>query len=548
MKTKYIFVMGGVMSGVGKGIAVASIARILQNKGYRVSAIKIDPYVNVDAGTMNPMEHGETFVTEDGLETDQDLGHYERFLNQDILKSNYLTTGSVYQSVINRERNLEYGGRCVEVVPDIPNEVLDRIKRASRLTMSEIMIIEIGGTVGEYQNMLFLEAARMARLNRPNDVLFVMLSFLPIPSKIGEMKTKPTQHAVRILNSAGIQPDFILARSAMPLDQIRKKKISVFCSMDEQDVISAPDVESIYDIPLNFEKDDLGKRILKKFKLRNKKSNKNKQENLKQWAKLAKALRLSKRTVKIGLVGKYFQTGKFVLSDSYISVIEALKHACAVNNCRPDFVWISTTEIAKKGTNLLKCLDGVIVPQGWGSRGHQEMIKAIQYCREKKKPFLGLCYGMQMSVIEFARNVAGLKKANSEEIDSKTLYPVIHIMEDQKEYLNKKQYGGTIRLGAWPCQVKQGTKLRKIYQKTKVLERHRHRYEFNNDYRQLLEEKGLVISGVSPDNRLVEAIELKNHPFFIATQFHPEYKSRFLNPHPIFKQFIKVCLRKNRFK
>ncbi|MFA6146137.1 MAG: CTP synthase [Patescibacteria group bacterium] len=538
MKTKYIFVMGGVMSGVGKGIAVASIAKILQSKGYRVSAIKIDPYINVDAGTMNPMEHGEAFVTEDGLETDQDLGNYERFLNQNIYKTNYMTTGSVYQAVINRERNLEYGGRCVEVVPDIPNEVIDRIKKAVRVTKAEIMIIEIGGTVGEYQNMLFLEAARMMHLNSPEDVIFIMLSFLPVPSKIGEMKTKPTQQAVRTINSAGIQPDFILARGAVPLDKVRKRKISIFCNLNENDVISAPDVTSIYDIPINFEKDKLGTKILEKFNLKARKG------DLKLWTKAAKIMKSAKKTVNIGLVGKYFRTGQFILSDSYISVIEAVKHGCWINNCRPNFVWISTDEIASHGVKILDKLDGVIVPQGWGSRGSEEMIKAIQYCREKKKPYFGLCYGMQMAVIEFARHVCKLRKANSEEADPKTPHPVIHIMPNQKEYLAKKQYGGTIRLGAWPCALKKGTKIYNIYQQEKIFERHRHRYEFNNKYREMMVKNGLIISGTSPDDKLVEAIELNNHPFFVGTQFHPEYKSRFLEPHPLFKAFIKACLHK----
>ncbi|MFA5050790.1 MAG: CTP synthase [Patescibacteria group bacterium] len=538
MKTKYIFVMGGVMSGVGKGIAVASIAKILQSKGYRVSAIKIDPYINVDAGTMNPMEHGEAFVTEDGLETDQDLGNYERFLNQNIYKTNYMTTGSVYQAVINRERNLEYGGRCVEVVPDIPNEVIDRIKKAVRATKSEIMIIEIGGTVGEYQNMLFLEAARMMHLNSPEDVIFIMLSFLPVPSKIGEMKTKPTQQAVRTINSAGIQPDFILARAAVPLDKVRKRKISIFCNLNENDVISAPDVTSIYDIPMNYEKDKLGAKILEKFNLKARKG------DLKSWAKAAKIMKNAKKTVNIGLVGKYFRTGQFILSDSYISVIEAVKHGCWINNCRPNFHWINTDEIASHGVKILDKLDGVIVPQGWGSRGSEEMIKAIQYCREKKKPYFGLCYGMQMAVIEFARHVCKLRKANSEEADPKTPHPVIHIMPNQKEYLAKKQYGGTIRLGAWPCALKKGTKIYNIYQQEKIFERHRHRYEFNNKYRELMIKNGLIIGGTSPDDKLVEAIELNNHPFFVGTQFHPEYKSRFLEPHPLFKAFIKACLGK----
>ncbi len=538
MKTKYIFVMGGVMSGLGKGIASASIGKILQGKGYRVSAIKIDPYINVDAGTMNPMEHGEVFVTEDGLETDQDIGNYERFLGENIYGVNYMTTGSVYQSVIKRERNLGYNGRCVEVVPDIPNEVISRIKTAVKKTRAEIMIIEIGGTVGEYQNSLFLEAARMIHLEKPKDVIFIMLSFLPVPNKIGEMKTKPTQHAVRILNSAGIQPDFILARAIVPLDEVRKKKISIFCNINKEDVISAPDVDSIYQIPLNFEKDKLGVKIIKKLGLRLKRA------DLKEWAEIVKKInQKNQRKVKIGLVGKYFTIGKFILADSYISVIEALKHGCWPNKCQPEFYWISTEEIKKQGVKILKKLDGVIVPQGWGSRGSEEMIKAIEYCRKNKKPFLGLCYGMQMAVIEFSRNVCGLKRADSEEVNPKSPHLVVHIMAEQQKYLAKKQYGGTIRLGAWPCRLKKGTKLYRIYKQEMIYERHRHRYEFNNKYRELIEKKGLTICGVSPDNKLVEAVEIKEHPFFVGTQFHPEYKSRFLRPHPLFQSFIKACLK-----
>ncbi len=537
MKTKYIFVIGGVMSGLGKGIAVASIGKILQSKGYQISATKIDPYINVDAGTMNPKEHGEVFVTEDGLETDQDIGNYERFLGENIYSTNYMTTGSVYQTVIRKERNLEYKGRCVEVIPDIPNEIISRIKTAVQKTKAQIMIVEIGGTIGEYQIMIFLEAARMMHLKSPKDVVFVMLSYLPIPSKIGEMKTKPTQHAVRILNSAGIQPDFILARSSLPLDEIRKRKISIFCNIKEENVISAPNVDNIYQIPLNFEKDKLGIKILKKFDLKQKKT------NLHQWARVVKVMNQKNRKVKIGLVGKYFSVGKFTLADSYISVIEALKHGCWSNKCQPEFYWINTNEIKKKGTEILKKLDGVIVPQGWGSRGSEEMIKTIEFCRKNKKPFLGLCYGMQMAVVEFARNVAGLKQANSEEIDPQSPDLVIHIMPEQQKLLAKKQYGGTIRLGAWPCKLKKGTKINQIYKQEQISERHRHRYEFNNKYRELLEEKGLIVSGTSPDKKLVEAIEIKDHPFFIGTQFHPEYKSRFLNPHPLFQSFIKACLK-----
>ena len=539
-KCKYVFVVGGVISGVGKGITSASIGRILVSKGYNVGAIKIDPYINVDAGTMNPTEHGEVFVTEDGDETDQDIGNYERFLNKNIYRENYMTTGRVYESVIQKERNLEYKGKCVEVIPHIPMEIRDRIHRAVDKTKAEIMLIEIGGTIGEYQNLLFLEAARMMKLYEPDNVVFVMVSYLPIPNKIGEMKTKPTQHAIRELNSAGIQPNFIIGRSRIKLDEKRRKKIAINCNIAIEDVISAPDVESIYEVPINFEKDNLGARILEKFNL------KPRQKDLTDWRKMAERQQDSKKEINIGMVGKYFSTGDFSLTDAYISVIEAMKHGGIENKCKVNLNWINTDDISKNGVKILKDFDGIIVPQGWGSRGSEEKIKSIQYARENKIPFLGLCYGMQMSVIEFARNVCGLEDAHSEEANKKTKNPVIHVMQAQKELIEKKQYGGTVRLGGWPCKIKEGTYLSKIYNNKMdkdniVSERHRHRYEVNNEYREILEKNGLIISGTSPDGTLVEAIEIKDHPFFVATQFHPEYISRPLDPHPLFCEFVKVC-------
>ena len=536
--TKFIFVIGGVISGVGKGVTCSSIGKILQSKGYEVSIIKADPYINVDAGTMNPIEHGEVFVTEDGDETDQDIGNYERFLGKNIYKENYMTTGRVYQSVIQRERNLEYKGKCVEVVPHIPEEIIRRIKLAVTKTKAEIMIIEIGGTIGEYQNLLFLEAARMMHLKNPKNVMFIVVSYLPIPQKVGEMKTKPTQHAIRSLNTAGIQPDFIIARASCDIDEPRRKKIATFCNVNKEDVISAPDVDSIYEVPLNFEKDNLGNRILRKFNLEEK------EDDLKNWKKLVSIIKNTKETVKIGIVGKYFGSGDFTLADSYISVIEAIKHGAWANKVKPIMKWINSSEYEKSESKIkeLSDLDGVIVPQGWGSRGSEGKIAAIKYCRENKIPYLGLCYGMQMAVIEFARDVCKMKNANSEEIDPKTPYPVIHIMHRQKEYLEKKQYGGTIRLGAWPCKLKQNTKVKEIYNNQKIVfERHRHRYEFNNKYREKFEKCGMSISGTSPDNKLVEVIEIADHPFFIGCQFHPEYKSRPLSPHPLFKAFIKAA-------
>jgi CTP synthase len=543
-KTKYVFVVGGVMSGVGKGITTSSIATILQSKGFNVSAIKIDPYINVDAGTMNPVEHGEVFVTEDGDETDQDVGNYERFLNKNIYRENYMTTGRVYQTVIQKERNLEYGGRCVEVVPHIPLEVIDRIHKAVKKSGADIMVIEIGGTVGEYQNLLFLEAARMMKLYNPKNVQFVMVSYLPIPNKIGEMKTKPTQYAIRSLNAAGIQPDFIVARADVEVDEPRRSKIAMNCGIMPEDVISAPDIESVYDVPLNFEKDHLGDRLLAKFGLKKKK------DDLKDWQAMAEKRKAAKKEVDIGIVGKYFMSGQFCFTDSYVSVLEAIKHAATFNNCKANLHWLSSEEVEEKGTALLKKFDGIIVPQGWGSRGAEGKIKTIEYCRKNKKPYFGLCYGMQMAVIEFARNVLGLKDANSAEVDKSTKNPVIHIMPNQAELIAKKQYGGTIRLGGWPCLITPETHLQKAYAKMTtdkkapkiVSERHRHRYEFNNEYREAMEKKGLTIAGTSPDGKIVEAIEITDHPFFIGTQFHPEYISRPLSPHPLFVEFIKTCI------
>jgi CTP synthase len=540
----YIFIAGGVMSGIGKGVATASIGKILQSKGFKVTAIKIDPYLNVDAGTMNPLEHGEIFVTTDGTECDQDIGHYERFLNKNLSKENYLTTGKIYQTVISKERSFQYQGKCVEVVPDIPNEIISHIKKVAKREKADFVLIEIGGTVGEYQNILFLEAARMMKLKYPKRVLFILVSYLPIPKMIGEMKTKPTQQAVRLLNEAGIQPDIILARSKISLDEPRKRKISIFCNIKKEDIISAPDVQSIYEIPLNFEKENLGNRILKKLGLKKRES------NLKDWQKLKNKIKKVKKPVKIAIVGKYFETGKFILSDVYISIIEAIKHACWFYNKKPEIFWLTTKNYedeirSRPFLRELKKFDGIIVPGGFGERGVKGKIKVIEFCRKNKIPFLGICLGMQLATIEFARNVCGLKKANSTEFSLKNINePVIDIMEDQKAHLREKKYGGTMRLGEQKCQLKKGTLSWKAYGKKKyVFERHRHRYELNNKFREILEKKGMIMAGINPERNLVEIIELKNHPFFVGVQFHPEYKSRPLNPHPLFKEFVKACLK-----
>ncbi|MDP3057780.1 MAG: CTP synthase [bacterium] len=539
--TKFIFVAGGVMSGIGKGVATASIGKILESKGFTVTAIKIDPYINLDAGTMNPIEHGEVFVTDDGMECDQDIGNYERFLDKNIPKINYMTTGLIYETVIRKERNLEYGGKCVEVVPHIPEEVIRRIKKASKLAKADFTIIEIGGTVGEYQNILFLEAARMLKSSNPEEVLFVLVSYLPIPNKIGEMKTKPTQYAVRTVNSAGIQPDVILCRSEVPIDDRRKEKLSVFCNIRPEMVISAPDVDSIYDVPVNFEKDNLGDKILKHFGIKKRK------RDMHDWRKLALKIKSLKKEVKIGIIGKYFSTGDFVLSDSYISVIEAIKHAAWTLDVKPALHWINSEDYEKDPEKLkeLKEMDGIIVPGGFGGRGVEGKIRAIQFARVNKIPYLGLCYGMQIACVEYARNVAGLGGANTTEIDRKTKYPIIDIMPEQKKNLEDSNYGATMRLGAYPALIAKNTLAFQSYQKNRISERHRHRWEVNPDYVKILEKKGMVFSGKSPDGRLMEIVELPGniHPFFVGTQFHPEFKSRPLAPHPLFSEFIKAAIR-----
>lgn len=537
---KYIFVVGGVMSGVGKGAACASIGRILQGRGYRVTALKIDPYINVDAGTMNPVEHGEVFVTVDGDETDQDIGNYERFLDIDITSVNYMTTGRVYRTVIEKERNLEYGGKTVEVVPHVPEEVIRRIEAAQRKAKADFTMVEIGGTVGEYQNVLFLEAARMMRLKRPKDVLVVLVSYLPIPSKTGEMKTKPTQYAVRTLNSAGIQPDLILARAERPLDEPRKRKLSVFCNVSEDSVISAPDVDSIYQIPVNFEAEDVGGTILRKFGMRSR------SRDMKEWTRFVRTINGTKSQVRIGIVGKYFATGSFTLADSYLSVIEALKHACWKIGAKPVLEWLNAEEYEQDPRKLkeLSSYDGVLIPGGFGSRGVEGKIKVVRWCREKKIPYFGLCYGMQLATIEYARNVAGLKGANTHEVDPSTPHPVIHIMPEQAAIIRAKKFGGSMRLGEYPCILAQSTVSRRAYGEPEIGERHRHRYEVNNAYRERLREAGLVFAGTSPDGLLVEIVEIKDHPFFVGVQFHPEFKSRPLRPHPLFMAFAKACAKR----
>src|SRR5580704_13933995 len=503
---KYIFVVGGVMSGVGKGIASASIGKILQARGLNVTALKIDPYVNVDAGTMNPTEHGEVFVLDDGMDCDQDLGNYERFLDRDLTSANYMTTGSIYLDVIRRERNLEYGGKSVSVVPYIPLEVISRIDRAAKLNKADIVMVEVGGTVGEYENILFLEAVRILRLKKPKDVVLALVSSIPALGAGGtELKTKPTQHAVRDLNSVGLQPDLIFGRAPVPLDKKRKEKLSMMCGVAEEDVISALNAASIYDVPLNFEREKLSDRLIAKLKLR---SNK---RDLKEWRALsgvvartaAEVAANPKKAIRIGVVGKYFDSGDFNLTDSYISVLEAIKHAAYFWKREPVIEWINSEAFEKNPASLkslAKC-DGIVIPGGFGSRGVEGKIAAIRYCREHKIPYFGLCYGMQLAVVEFARHVAGLKKANTTEIDPKTPAPVIDIMVGQKKNMMAKDYGATMRLGAYPAALAKGTIAIGAYGEPLISERHRHRYEVNPSYIETLTKHGLVFSGFSPDHR-----------------------------------------------
>lgn len=560
---KFIIVSGGVVSGLGKGIVVSSLSFLLKSRGFRVTPVKIDMYLNVDAGTIRPQEHGEVFVTHDGIETDQDLGHYERFLHENLSRSNYITTGQIYQEVIRKERAFEYDGEDVEAIPHVTDEITRRIKLAGEKNGAEIVIVELGGTVGEYQNGIFFEATRIMKLRNPKDLIHLHVTYLPFLPNLGELKSKPAQTSVHILNGMGIQPDIMVARSEKPLDKKRLERLALFCNVKPDYIFSSPDLDTVYKVPLVLGKGNKGldRVALKLLGLRPKKLHK-----ILEWKKLVKSIEKKReRTLKIAIVGKYFTTGDYKLSDSYISVIEALKHASwklglAVEPCFID------SEDLEKGKISLEGFEGIIVPQGWGSRGVEGKITAVKYARENKIPYFGLCFGMQMAVIEFGRNVLDLKGVNSTEVDPQTKYPVIHIMSNQQEYLVKKQYGGTIRLGAWPCMVIKGTKLERAYQEfggqkeapwfqpnslTKekaklknliVFERHRHRYEFNNEFREKFEKRGLVISGTSPDGKLVEAIELSDHPFFLGTQFHPEYISRPLTPHPIFLAFLKSMI------
>jgi len=556
---KYIFVSGGVVSGLGKGITSSSIGTILKSKGIKVSSVKIDMYLNIDAGTIRPQEHGEVFVTEDGLETDQDLGNYERFLGISLHRENYMTTGQVYKSVIDRERAFGYEGEDVEAIPHVTDEIINRITNAGKRDKADVVLIELGGTVGEFQNGIFFEASRILRLRQPKDVLQVHVTYVPFIKSIGELKSKPAQQSVQLLNSLGIQPDFVVVRSEQPIDQKRKVKIALYSNLNQEDVIANPDLKSIYEVPLLLDEQKFGEKIIRKLRLKKTIP----ETGMSRWKDFEKARKSAKKKIKIAMVGKYFTTGDYKLTDSYVSVIEAIKQASWTQGYDPELEWIDSTEY-ENGKISLNEYSGIVVPQGWGSRGVEGKLKAVKYARENNIPYLGLCFGMQMACIEFARDVLKLKFANTTEADPNTKYPVVHVMPEQAEYIANKQFGGTIRLGSWPCQIKSGTLLEKLYKKygsddeapwnqdnglnvaingveNIIYERHRHRYEFNNDFREQFEKAGLTISGTSPDGKLVEAIELPNHPFFVGTQFHPEYISRPLSPHPIFMAFVKAA-------
>lgn len=546
---KYIFVSGGVISGIGKGTTVASIALLLKSAGYKVTPIKFENYLNVDAGTINPIEHGDPFLCEDGTEADMDIGTYEKYLDQEMKRINFVTMGQIYKEVIDRERRFEYNGEDVEAIPHITNEILNRINIAAKETNSEIIIIELGGTAGEYQNVFYYEASRILALKNPKDVIHIHVSYIPTPAHLGEPKTKPTQLSVRTLNALGIQPDMIIARSERALDKRRKDRLALFCNLHTSEVISNHNVESVYEIPLVLNDQNVSRIIQNKLSLKYKKS------QLTAWIKLVEKIKSKKqKNINIAIIGKYFGTGEYQLKDSYAALFDAIDHATWYNNCEVKTHWIDAEEVEKKGVSIIGNPDGIIVPIGWGERGAEGMTKTAGYARDKKIPYLGLCYGMQHAVISFARDILNLKDADTTENKPKTKYPVIHLIPTQLKYMKKRAYGGTMRLGAWEAKVFKNTQTYSFYEKHNAFvdkeksitsERHRHRYEFNNKYLKAFKNAGMVISAVSVTEGLVEIIELpKNqHPFYLGTQGHPEYKSKPNEPHPIFIEFIKSCLK-----
>ncbi len=549
-KLHYIFVSGGVLSGIGKGVTAGSLALLLQQRGYKVTPVKCENYLNIDAGLINPIEHGDPYLCEDGTEADMDMGTYEKFLGKDVLKHNFVTMGQIYQEVIRKERNFEYKGEDVEM-PHVTDEIIQRLQEAAKKEDADIVVVELGGTAGEYLNVLYYEASRVLKIVKKAPVIHVHVSYVPTPSHLGEPKTKPTQLSVKFLQGMGIQPDFIVCRGEKAIDARRRERLAMFCNVDAQNVINNPDEDSAYGVPLTFEKQQFAQKILNELNLPDKKA------DLTAWENLSDKIASSKsKRIEIGIVGKYFATGDYELRDSYAALMDALDHAGWAQGVSVKTRWVNSQKIenGEKVEVLLKGVDGVIVPIGWGPRGVEGMIAAIKFAREQKIPYLGLCYGMQLAVVEYARHVLGLNHANSIEVDPETPDPVIHLIPSQKEKMERRAYGGTMRLGSWECKVKPDTLAFAAYSSQKswvrdhiVAERHRHRYEFNDDYGSQIEKKGMVISGRSVVENLVEIIELpkSEHPFFLGTQFHPEYKSRPLSPHPIFLKYLGAVLGKN---
>ena len=526
---KFVFITGGVVSSIGKGIVAASLGRLLKSRGYNVSILKLDPYLNVDPGTMSPFQHGEVFVTEDGAETDLDLGHYERFTDTAMSRLNSVTTGSIYQSVINKERRGAYNGGTVQVIPHITGEIRERIHRVAANSGADVVITEIGGTVGDIESLPFLEAIREFRgdVGR-QDLAYIHVTLLPFIGTSGELKTKPTQHSVKELRSIGIQPDVLVCRSDREINEDLKRKIGGFCGVPNRAVIPSLDADTIYAVPLTLEEGGLCREVLDVLQLKDHES------DMTAWSQLVHNLRNPGPSVKVALVGKYVQ-----LNDAYLSVVEALRHACIAQDASLDLHWVCAEQIETDGADaLLRGMDAVVVPGGFGNRGVDGKIAAIRWAREQRVPFLGLCLGMQTAVIEWARNQAGLPEATSEELDPSTPHPVIHLLPEQQDVVD---LGGTMRLGVYPCRIAPDTLAERLYGEQVVYERHRHRFEFNNAYRNLFLEAGYLVSGTSPDGRLVELIELKGHPFFTACQYHPEFLSRPGRPHPLFRGLIEAA-------
>jgi len=533
MPVKYIFVTGGVVSGLGKGITAASLGRLLKARGQHVTIQKFDPYINIDPGTMSPYQHGEVFVTDDGAETDLDLGHYERFIDENLNKNSNVTTGKVYWSVITKERKGDYLGGTVQVIPHITNEIKERIYRVGKSGNTDIVITEIGGTVGDIESLPFLEAIRQVAVDvgREN-CMYIHVTLVPYLSKSGEQKSKPTQHSVKELLGLGIQPDVIVCRSEMPISKELRDKIGLFCNIPGEAVIQNLDAETLYEVPLMLEKEGLAKIVCKRLNLSCG------EPDLAEWSQMVEKVKNFKDKVKIALVGKYVS-----LHDAYISIVEALKHGGIANNTDVEIKWVNSEDVCRDNVKELLCdVDGILVPGGFGDRGVEGKIAAIEYARTQNVPFFGICLGMQLAVVEFARNVAGFADAHSSELNPNTPYPVIDLMPEQKDI---EEMGGTMRLGLYPCKIQEGTMTYTAYQDELIYERHRHRYEVNNEYRDRIKEKGLMIAGLSPDERLVEIVELKNHPWFIGVQFHPEFKSRPNRPHPLFREFIKAAVKQH---